>query len=388
MSTDLLELESEVRVGPTEVNLFNLYPERASILVVDDENGPRQALRMLLKEHHDVFLASDVTAAQQIVERECVDLIITDIRIPRQSGIELLQQVRKCYPDIEVIILTGYGHLESAMKAVEYGAFAYLEKPFDNATMLKHVEAALQKRRRELVRRRLEDLALEANRFETLGRVVSGMIHDLGTPLSVVGSHVELLLLDPGKADLENRLKIIRAQVGHCTDIVRSTMNFLRHQAQQSTPINLNEIAEACLEVGHPLLRRQNVSVAKCYAEGLPYCVGDFVLVRQAILNLLTNACQAMDKQEQPREITVRTWSENQSVCFSIADNGPGIPRTDRTKVFDAFYSTKGKAGTGLGLAVVKNVMQRHGGEVCLGENRGCGALFVLKFPIQQNGNS
>lgn len=358
------------------------YAHDGVVLVVDDENGPRQALRMLLKEFHDVYLASNVADALGTLSTTSVDVIITDLRMPQQTGVDLLRQVKETHPDIQVIILTGYGQLETAVKAVEYGAFAYLEKPFDNDALLKQVEMALARRRLERERRSLENLAIEANRFQTLGRVVAGMIHDLGTPLSVIGSHLEMMLHAPDRDDMEGRLRVMLSQVHHCGDIVRTTMNFLRNQPQQDAPFNLNDVLDTCIEVGRPFLHQQRVTVQRELSSDLAQCEGDFTLVRQAIVNLITNACQAMETQPEPREIRIRTWSEDSWACLSIQDNGPGIHAGDRRKVFDTFYSTKGEKGTGLGLAVVRNVMNRHGGEVSLGDTDGAGALFILKFPV------
>ncbi|MBI5094322.1 MAG: hybrid sensor histidine kinase/response regulator [Candidatus Hydrogenedentes bacterium] len=353
-----------------------------SVLVVDDENGPRQALRMLLKEFYDIYLACDVAEALKIVEQKEIDVIITDLRMPRQTGVDLLRQVKAQNQDIQVIILTGYGQLETAVKAVEYGAFAYIEKPFDNDAFLKQVDAALSKRRQDYERRSLEKLALEANRFETVGRVVSGMIHDLGTPLSVIGSHIEMMIHHPNKGDIDSRLQVMLSQVHHCGDIVRTTMSFLRNQADVNASFNLNNVLDACIEVGRPFLHQQGVSVRRDLSSELGHCKGDFTLVCQAILNLITNACQAMDHQAEPKEILIRSWTEGPHVCLSVQDTGRGIPVENRQKVFDTFYSTKGDKGTGLGLAVVRNVMQRHGGEVVLGDSGGRGSLFILRFPV------
>src|SRR5690606_29183709 len=120
--------------GPTvlgmgeEMGLTSKQAIRGRILIVDDENGPRQALRMLLKEEHDVFLAEDVAKAQDLLRSEPIDLVITDLRMPKQSGVELLRWTKNQYPETEVIILTGFGELDSAMNAVEYGALAYIVK--------------------------------------------------------------------------------------------------------------------------------------------------------------------------------------------------------------------------------------------------------------------
>jgi signal transduction histidine kinase len=356
-------------------------PSRASILVVDDENGPRQALRMLLKEDHEVTLASSVEEARGILRAQLVDLVITDLRMPGESGVTLLEWVRKQGIEAEVIILTGYGQLESAMKAVECGAFAYMEKPFDNAAMMDTVDKAVAKRQESMRHRRMEELALEANRFETLGRFVSGMLHDLSTPLSVVSSYIELIMMDPSQEGLDHKLEVMHDQTRHCADVVRSAMNFLREQRSERSAVDLNQVVESCLRVTAPVLVKQSVEVTRELDESAPNVEADFVLVRQAVLNLLNNAVQAMEGQDPPKALKVTTWRDGDGVAISVADTGPGIPATVQERIFDTFYTTKGQKGTGLGLAVVWNIMQRHGGMAEVQGSPGEGARFILRFP-------
>jgi len=357
---------------------------RGRILIVDDENGPRQALRMLLKEDHDVFLAVDVPSAQALLGEQPIDLVITDLRMPRQTGVELLRWIKTHFHDIEVIILTGFGELDSAMTAVECGALAYVVKPFDTQVMLRHVEDGLAKRVEEMERRRLEELALEANRFETLGRFVTGMLHDLGTPLAVITGQLEIVLNKAEQDIPRDRLNVIHGQIGLCSDIVRSAMNFLRHETQRFSILNINDVAEACIGVSTPVTQKAGITVKRELAQNIPICEGDFVLLRQAVLNLINNACQAMETKEGTRELHLRTWREPDDICIAISDTGPGIAPELRTKIFDTFFSTKGERGTGLGLAAVKNIMRRHNGEVSVRENDWGGAEFVLRFPIRR----
>lgn len=354
---------------------------RQHILVVDDENGPRQALRMLLKELYVVHLACGVAAASDILEDEPISLIITDVRMPQGSGIELLREAKRAYPDVQVVILTGYGELDSAMKAVEYGAFAYLEKPFDNDALIDLVSSALERHESERTRRAFEYLALEANQFEMLGRVVVGMLHDLGSPMTVIGTHLEVLLANPKRSDAHRRLETMYAQVQHCSDLVRSTMSFLRCDKGPSPDVDINQAIESCLEVGSTLLREMNVCVNKRFEMDLAPVRGDLSLVRQAILNLITNACQAMGGQPERRELTVETWSECGKIFLAVRDTGSGIREKDHERIFDTFYTTKKQNGTGLGLSVVKNVMRRLNGTVALAPSTGGGASFVLQFP-------
>ena len=265
------------------------------VLVVDDENGPRQALRILLKEEFTVHLASNVPEGLAILEHEPVELIITDIRMPKQSGVDLLRQVKASKPDIQVIIITGYGHLDTAVKAVEFGAFAYIEKPFDNDAMLQTVYAAQDRFRAERERHALEQMALEASRFETLGRLVSGMMHDMGSPLTVLCSQIELLLINPHRDDICSRLTTMKAQVQHCSDMARSTMDYLRTDEHDDVSWRLNSVVVSSLDIAASMLKERNVSLERDFGASLPASIGQLVLVRQALLNPITNACPAME---------------------------------------------------------------------------------------------
>ncbi len=353
-----------------------------AILIVDDEKGPRQALRRLWEDTNDTYVAADGREALELLESHSIDVMITDIRMPGMSGIELLRAAKKRFPCLEVVILTGCADLDTAAKAVEWGASAYLQKPFRNQEIQTHVARAMARRRRNVQRRNLERLALEANRFETLGRVISGMIHDLGSPLQVVSGYVELMMATPELAPFRDSLEIMQNQIQHCTDIVRSTMSFLRHQEDTLILLNLNEVVEACLNVAAPILRKQEVKVVRQLNTSLPFIQGDFVLVRQCVLNLITNACQAMEGQRAPQRLTFTTWSEDGYVCLGVEDTGPGVPAKYRNNVFQSFFSTKESGGTGLGLSVVKNVVDKHGGRVEYGPRNGdTGAHFILRFP-------
>lgn len=352
------------------------------VLIVDDENGPRQALRMLLKPEYDVLLASGPDAALQTLRQCLVDVVITDIRMPGATGIDLLRAVKQEWPEVEVIILTGYGQLDTAMSAIDLGAFAYVEKPFDNEVILEKVRASLARRRENLEHRALEELAFRASRFETLGRLITGTMHDLGTPLSVMNANVELLMNRAETPEQAMRLKTIQTQLGHCTDLVRTTMNFLRHAPSKRAPFSLNGVVRTCMEMAGPVLAKDGVEIVLDVDPALPSLMGELILVRQALLNLLTNAGQAMRAQAPPRRISVSTRREGGQVCLSVEDTGPGIPAHHRARIFDALFTTKAEGGTGLGLAVVKHVMEHHQGTIELLDPPGGGTRFVLRFPV------
>jgi two-component system, sensor histidine kinase and response regulator len=356
------------------------YPAR--VLVVDDENGPRQALRILLNEYYEVRTADNILAALHILQEEPIDVIISDIRMPNGTGLDLLRAVRQLNNDIQVILLTGYGQLSTAMEAMEHGAYAYMEKPFDHQAMLDKVRASLEKRYMERERRALERIALEANQFETLGHIITGALHDLGTPLSVLGSHLEILIHRPTEDEFNKRMPTMRQQVEHCNDLVRNTMNLIRHRPASRELVSLPEVARSCLDIARPLLTTSQVAAQMGVRGTCGPIVGDLVQIRQAILNLIYNAVQAMESQEDGKRLRVEAYTKDGMACVSIEDSGAGVPHEHQGRIFDSLYSTKGDKGTGLGLAVVRTVALRHSGNVHLEQEEGKGARFVLQFPL------
>jgi response regulator RpfG family c-di-GMP phosphodiesterase len=134
---------------------------RNRVLVVDDELGPREALRMILKDHYEVSLAEDGNSALGLIARERYDVVILDIKMPDRDGIEVLKIAKEMNPDVEVVMITAYATVNTAREAIRHGALDYLIKPFDKKDVEKVVEKGIAKRmERQLSRERMEELQL------------------------------------------------------------------------------------------------------------------------------------------------------------------------------------------------------------------------------------
>ncbi len=131
----------------------------ANILIVDDEIGPRESLRMILKPHYNIFTAEDGHAAIQMLKQTEIDVVTLDIRMPGMSGIDTLKEIRLLDPDVMVIIITGFGTLNSAIEAIRYGVFDYIPKPFNVPEIMSIIDKSLQRRKlnqkvKEMLRQR------------------------------------------------------------------------------------------------------------------------------------------------------------------------------------------------------------------------------------------
>src|SRR5206468_6878689 len=174
------------------------------ILVIDDEMGPRESLRMLLKPNYQVHTADCVESGIKLLKEKNPDTIVMDIRMPGVSGIEGLRQIREIDPHLSVIMLTGFGALDTAKEALRLGANDYISKPFDAREMrdviARNVERTRVKRSsdhalseiQELNQRLMRELA-QKERLASLGQASAEFVHDLSNPLTIVWGYVQLL---------------------------------------------------------------------------------------------------------------------------------------------------------------------------------------------------
>src|SRR6266576_805132 len=209
------------------------------ILVIDDEIGPRESLRMLLKPDYNVHTADNVEAGIKLLKEKQPDTIVMDIRMPGVSGIEGLRQIREIDPHLSVIMLTGFGALDTAKEALRLGANDYISKPFDAGEMRQVIGRNVERTRvqrasdtaaaeiKELNSRLLQELA-QKERLASLGQASAEFVHDLGNPLTIVWGYVQLLAKKLERAEnggaAENaavrELNIIEENVRLCRELL------------------------------------------------------------------------------------------------------------------------------------------------------------------------
>ena len=148
--------------------------ERANVLVVDDDLGPRESMRMILKPLHNVYIAEDGEAALRVIQDEPIDLVTLDLKMPGMQGIDVLKEIRKLDPNIEVIIVTGYGTLKTATEAMKYGVNSYITKPYNLNEITSLIDKAIERRRFNLKLRHFFKDAISSDEEKVKGEEVNG----------------------------------------------------------------------------------------------------------------------------------------------------------------------------------------------------------------------
>lgn len=237
--------------------------------------------------------------------------------------------------------------------------------------------------RRTLEQMRLKEKLSRAERLSSLGEMVAGISHEIRNPLGIIRSSAELLKKRVHKTDPGNTIPdIIVEEAGRLNTIITDFLDYARPKAPNLSPCRVERIVEKNLNFLAPQMREQGYAVQRDYENLLPPVRGDEDMLYQAILNILINAMQAMP---DGGTIGIAISQNGQGVTMSVTDQGTGVPDAVMGKIWDPFFTTK-DMGTGLGLGIVKNIIEAHGGTVALENIDPQGAKVTLNLPLSDRG--
>lgn len=395
---------------------------KGTLLVVDDEDGPRQSLRVIFKDDYQVLMASDGPSAINLAQNHKVDVAVLDIRMAGMSGIEVLERLKFVDPAIEVVMMTAFETTDTIRQALRLRACDYINKPFDISTMRSAVANAMQRRTLEgeihnnaeklqELFSELRNQKVEEKMANTRGEIYASIIHDINGPLTVISGFVQMLNQRIGNAtrlefdDLEflkDKLKTITRQVTNCIEISRRYLSFLRHRSEEGPRVGINQILNDVSHLARVNPSRQNHQVTiRPLSEDIAVQMNGTDVI-QVLLNLTVNALQCSPQvhvvdvggeilrqplnlalfKDGPQERFLNV--ENFDNCppllmVSVRDNGPGIPAEILPKIFQPYFSTKGpRQGTGLGLNIVQRLIKEARGALHVRTEPGQGTTFTV----------
>jgi signal transduction histidine kinase len=377
--------------------------ETPQVLVIDDEIGPRESLRMLLKPNYQVHTADCVEAGLKLLKEKQPDTIVMDIRMPGVNGIEGLRKIREIDPHLSVIMLTGFGALETAKEALRLGANDYISKPFDTGEMRDIIGRNVERTRvhraseraaseiQELNHRLLKELA-QKERLASLGQASAEFVHDLGNPLTIVWGYVQLLAKKLEQSDnggaMQNatsvkELKIIEQNVRLCRELLTMWQSYGSAEALTRKPVSVSAVLQEVLRGVAGMATQSGVELRIDVCDDPCTLAGDAIQIKRAIQNVVINAIQA--SADKKGSVGIACTRKDFYVDLRVEDDGDGIPQGQINKIFDPYFTTKqAKSGTGLGLYISKKVVEDHNGSIKVESTPGAGSTFTIRLPLSQ----
>jgi signal transduction histidine kinase len=263
----------------------------------------------------------------------------------------------------------------------------------DLADSFNHMVDAVQKSQEEL--KQAEAQLIQSSKLASLGTLASGVAHELNQPLAIIRAIAQqnLETLDQMTTPqlvhaLREDLQIIHRQTVRMSQIIQHLRAFSRKPREEFEPVNLSDMARNALILLREQLRQRGITLIENYAPELPPVLGEANSLEQIVINLLTNARDALESHPDGQiTIETATYDDGKRVYaeLRVRDSGPGVPPDIRQQIFDPFFTTKDpNKGTGLGLAISLEIAQKHHGFLLLGETER-GAEFILRIPVAES---
>lgn len=377
---------------------------KATILVIDDEQGLRDMLSFSLqKEDYIVLTAQNGTEGLNKVAEQKIDIVITDIKMPEMDGITVLGKIKEIKPEIEVIVATGYGTMETAIESLRKGAYDYINKPFnlDELTFLLEKACETKQLKSQLIS--LKELDRLRDEF------ISMATHELKAPLMAISGALEMLMDTEGVDDekklhykfVQNRklLEIIkrntwkiRVLVNDLLDFAKMESGFWKLEKQKTSVIKI--MSDTIKEIQLLSEKKKIEIIQQISLTGRSFPSDDVLIncdieqIKRVLINLLTNSIKYT---QESGKLSVWFEKTDSEVKFIVEDNGKGIAKENLQKVFDRFYRVdqslkKEEGGFGLGLSICKKIIELHDGEIrAESEGLGKGSRFIFTIPMDRD---
>jgi signal transduction histidine kinase len=386
---------------------------KGRVLVVDDELGIRVGCqRALASQGYEVDTATNGNEGLQKLrgtlpapenretEASSFDLVLLDLMMPGMSGMETLKHITDLDPNLVCIVITGYATVELAVQAIKQGAYDFITKPFDASTLLLAVNQGIEKRRLSLKAQRVaelearaQELARQKQDLERLDRMKSQftltVAHELRAPVAAIQSYLRLILegyIPPEnqRQYLERAEKRALAQLELITDLLDLAHLQDPDRPVETQSVQLADVLAQVLDAMTAQAEAKQIDVQSTVSADLPALTMNAQQAKQLWTNLISNAVKYTPEGGQ---VSVSLLQRDGCLVGSVQDTGIGISEQELPLIFAEFYRTQAskaytQMGTGLGLTIVKRILETYGGEIGVESEPGQGSCFTFKIPI------
>lgn len=356
---------------------------KRDILYVDDETDNLVVFEASFEGSFRVFTADSAVKAMELFEQRTFPVVVADQRMPGMTGSELFEIMRRKCPHTRRVMLTGYADPNAMLEAINQGqVYYFIKKPWERHVVFSVLTRAIEAYDLSLANTSLTDRLVVADRCAALGRSAARVAHEMGNRLCMLPL---LELIEDRYADQEELVQaaaLARQGYERLAELVNEVKAFVRFEqgGQEMRPISLADLTRELAE----FLRYDNTLPFDRFSlrvQSDASVTGNRVKLQQVLINLLKNAAYAIRGKTDGR-IALIVDRDDGGAIVRVEDNGCGMTREVAERIWEPFFTTKGDDGNGLGLDIVKEIVESHGGRIDCQTAPGKGAAFAIRLPV------
>jgi len=356
------------------------------ILLVDDELNNLKNLIFAFELDFNIVTASGGSEALRLADTEEIAVVVADQRMPEMSGVELLSRMKESHPKIVRMLITAYADIEAAIDAINKGdVYRYIRKEMAMEDIEIIIKQAIEYYQMKEDLEAATQYLIKSEKLITIAELAAGIGHEIrntitGTNLGLDRVMEEMRQRGDTDPHIQELLVKTREYAKRSADIVERLNDFAR--PGQVEEVHLDQVVDYAIEMAGDGLKElmYGIEITKEWDPTIPTVEGSAVYFEMIFLNLIRNACQAMDGSGG--EIFIRGRHEDGWVHIVVQDTGSGIAKENLNRVFGAFYTTK-KEGMGMGLYIIDNIIKTFGGRLELESEIGQGSTFTVILPVK-----
>lgn len=366
-----------------------------TILLVDDEEDIRDVLGISLSDiGYHVHAVGNGEEAILLFKKINPAIVLTDIKMPGMDGIELLRKVKHENPDTEVIMITGHGDMNLAIKSLKYEATDFITKPINvdalEIALKRANDRMIMKRRLREYTENLEELLREKtelrDRLSSLGLMIGSISHGIKGLLT--GLDGGIYILDSGlkKKDqglIDEGWEAVKITIRRIRKMIQDILFYTKKRELQRKSVNILDFADDISSFIELKIKENSIGFKKSFIITTNKFEVDATAFRSALINILENAMDACikDQLKKTHQIEFNVKQDGRYILFEISDNGIGMDEDTADKIFTLFFSSKGDSGTGLGLFISGKIIEQHHGTIKVSSTPGIGTKFSIRIP-------
>ncbi|MBV7532635.1 ATP-binding protein [Chitinophaga sp. sic0106] len=354
---------------------------RIRILYIDDEIHNLNAFKASFRRSYEIYTATSALEGKQLLKEIMVHIIIADQKMPVSTGVEFFNEIKDVLPDPIRILLTGYTDVDDIIDAINKGhIFSYVKKPWDEHELHRTINNAYEI---YSTRRQLKEKIVELEKTnDELNRFIYSTSHDLRSPLMSVLGIINLSRLDNSVTDPNGYLNMVESCVLKLDGFIQKIIEYYRNSRLEIEyeKIDFNNLLNDCITVFQP----QNTDIRfQTQVEQEIDFRGDTFRISVILNNLISNAVKYQKPEEAHPMVHLSVKVEPHKATLWIRDNGIGILSEHLNNIFKMFFRSKNnnKPGSGIGLYIVKEALNKIGGTINVESKYGEGTQFEITIP-------
>jgi signal transduction histidine kinase len=358
-----------------------------TILLVDDEEDLCEILSISLSDlGFQVHTATNGEHAFRLFQQTRPQIVLADIRMPGMDGIELLRKIKAENPNTEVIMITGQGDMDLAIKSLKYEATDFITKPIHDEVLAIALERARERlTMRESIREHHENLQRLVDEILGLSHTIKSIAGGIEGGKFVLEKGIEL----GHKEYLLKGWEMTKTSIDRIERLALDILRYARSADLQCSLCDPNLPAREVAEIVRPRAEQENIHLTIDLDPNLAPLCFDQDRINRCLLDLLTNAAESFPPDEDfggRKQILLRTLkAEGCGVEYHVIDNGSGMDEETKKSIFQRFFTTKGEKGTGVGLMAARKTVEAHGGTLQVESEKGKGTTMRIRLPQSQD---